>query len=503
MITKEDEKVVTEKGISLKTISEQLERFQKGFEPINLVRAAEVGDGIAQLSPQEMDRYQKGFEVFEGSVLKFVPASGAATRMFKDLINFKASFSGTEEEYNSLATNQESSVFVFFNNLESFAFYEDLKKAFRDTYGSSLEESHLKREYGKILDVLLTDSGLNYGNLPKGMLIFHKYENEARTPLEEQIIEGWAHKGDREELSLHFTVSPEYQDKFSSRTAEITERLTFGEALNISFSDQSPHTDTIAVDEKEDPFHDETGKLLFRPAGHGALLENLNGLDADIVFIKNIDNILPDHLKARSVVYKKMLAGILIEYQEKIFDLLSKNEQGQDITQEGEILLAELGVTGISTHSEIVEHLHRPIRVCGMVKNEGEPGGGPFWVEKGGKLSLQIVESAQVNSSDEDQSRIFKKSTHFNPVDLVCGIRNYKGEKFDLMEFRDSELGFITSKTYEGKSIKALELPGLWNGSMAHWNTIFVEVPIETFSPVKSVNDLLKKEHQPPTSSTT
>ncbi|MEP1096735.1 MAG: DUF4301 family protein [Cyclobacteriaceae bacterium] len=503
MLTKEDEKIVAEKGISLDAISTQLERFQKGFEPINLERAAGVEDGIVQLSQQEQGLYQKRFEVFKGSVLKFVPSSGAATRMFKDLINFKASFSGTDKEYNAFTSDRENPVFIFLNNLESFAFYEDLRKVFRSKYGSSLEESHLKREYGKILEVLLTESGLNYGNLPKGMLNFHKYENNARTPFEEQIIEGWAHKGDREELNVHFTVSSEHLEKFSDHTNEVLEGLTFGEDLNISFSVQSPHTDTIAVDAKNSPFRDETGKLLFRPAGHGALLENLNTIDADILFIKNIDNILPDHVKDKSVAYKKILAGILIEYQGKIFDLLSKNEQGQDIVQEGEALLTELGVTGISTHSEIVEHLHRPIRVCGMVKNEGEPGGGPFWVEKDGKRSLQIVESAQVDFSDENQSRIFKKATHFNPVDLVCGLRNHKGQKYDLTEFRDSELGFISSKTYQGRIIKALELPGLWNGSMAHWNTIFVEVPIETFSPVKSVNDLLKKEHQPSTPSTT
>ncbi|MEP5611316.1 MAG: DUF4301 family protein [Cyclobacteriaceae bacterium] len=503
MFTNEDEKLVAEKGISKKVVSEQLQRFQKGFKPIKLERAAGVGDGIIRLSSIEMDRYQKHFEAFQGSVLKFVPSSGAATRMFKDLINFKANFLGTDEEFNALTSNNENSVFVFLNHLESFAFYGELKKAFRKKYDSSLEEAYLKREYAEILEVLLTEEGLNYENLPKGLLSFHQYGSKSRTPLEEQVVEGWAHRGGREELSIHFTVSPEHQDKFKKRIAEITERLTFGECLNFSFSVQALDTDTIAVDEENDPFRDARGKLLFRPAGHGALLENLNAVEADIVFIKNIDNILPDHFKEKSITYKKILAGILIEYQGKVFDLLSKSEQGQDIVHEGKILLAELGMTGISTRSEVVEHLNRPIRVCGMVKNEGEPGGGPLWVEKDGKLSLQIVESAQVNSSNENQSTIFKKGTHFNPVDLVCGLRNYKGEKFDLTKFRDSELGFISSKTYQGRVIKALELPGLWNGSMAHWNTIFVEVPIETFSPVKSVNDLLRREHQPPKSSAT
>lgn len=497
MFNSEDEKLIAEMGVSMEMISAQLERFNKGIDPVNLDRAAVVGDGIKQFSFIEKKDFEKRFDVFRGTISKFVPASGAATRMFKELLAFRNDHEGSSEACDTLVSNRNSVEFTFFNHLDSFAFYNDLGESFKKEHGSSLEESHLKKEYTKILSTLLTEPGLNYGKLPKGLLKFHKYENESRTPVEEQLAEGWGHKGLSKNLNVHFTVSPEYLDHFSGLVNEIKKRSAFGDQIKASFSTQEEHTDTIAVDQENKPVRDEKGQLLFRPAGHGALLENLNEIGSDIIFIKNIDNILPEHLKPESVFHKKVLGGVLIYYQKKIFHLLSRSEQGQDIEEEGLSLLGELGVSELSTKDEVVKYLNRPIRVCGMVRNQGEPGGGPFWVKRGGQLSLQVVESAQVKKQDADQTRIFENSTHFNPVDLVCGMKNYKGEKFDLIEFRDPELAFISSKTYAGRPIKALELPGLWNGSMAYWNTIFVEVPVQTFSPVKSVNDLLKREHQP------
>ncbi len=494
--TEKDEKIIAEKGISLASISQSLERFKKGFKPISLIRPAAIDDGIKRLTIEEQNDLESLFDSYQGTIMKFVPASGAASRMFKALQAFRNSYSGSIDDYNEFISNQEDPVFIFFKNLDSFAFYPELKKVFDEKNAISLEEAHLSRDYVKILDFFLGPDGLNYAQLPKGLLKFHSYSDLMRTPAEEQILEGWSHCSGNE-LEVHFTVSPDHLMDFKKNVKEVVSSLEFGDSVKVSYSTQKKSTDIIAVDPSDEPFRDESGALLFRPAGHGALLENLSELDADLIFIKNIDNILPDHKKSPSIKWKKLLAGLLIEYQNKVFNLLEQAENGTDITDEANELLPQLGVLGRMSEDEIFDFLNRPIRICGMVKNEGEPGGGPFWTDSDGSQTLQIVESAQIDQSNPSQLEILNSSTHFNPVDLVCSIKSFKGETFDLEKYRDSEQGFISTKSYQGKELKAMELPGLWNGSMANWNTVFVEVPIETFSPVKTINDLLKKEHQP------
>lgn len=502
------------RGSSPEIVEIQIQNFKKGFPSLRLEKAATVGDGIQRTGDEDVAPKVTGYtDKTRGKKLfKFVPASGAASRMFKDLFSFIEEYSGSHEDYEALKTNQKSgSMFDFFKRLDEFAFYEDLKKAFSAS-GISLEEAQLKRQYVQILETLLLDRGLGYGQLPKGLLKFHKYPSGARTPAEEHLVEGanYAVSGDR--VNLHFTVSPEHRSKFQAHVDEIKKKYEnlFGVKFQISFSEQKASTDTIAVDLDNNPFRDSAGGLLFRPAGHGALLENLNDLDADVIFIKNIDNVVPDRLKEETFVYKKIIAGALLDQQARIFENIERLEKGslsdKELASMYDFLEKELCIidhpTGRSAspgeqEKYLKEKLNRPIRVCGMVKNEGEPGGGPFWCKNpDGSVSLQIVESAQVDLSDARQKKVFEESTHFNPVDLVCGTKNYKGQKFDLMKFTDPQTGFITQKSKDGKELKAQELPGLWNGSMSDWNTIFIEVPVSTFNPVKKVTDLLKEQHQ-------
>lgn len=479
------------KEISLEAIEHQVEMFKSGFEAIHLSKPATVGDGILQLTNEDKAKYAEMYSHFKGSVGKFVPASGAATRMFKDLMEFYSTHQSAGQSDRTLMLDSEHPVLQFINNLEIFAFYPDLKQRFTDLNDYSLEEGHLKREYLKILEALFdSKSGLNISQLPKGLLKFHKYDEGNRTASVEQLIEGNQHTNGI--LKVHFTVSPNFQKHFERHIEESIKHLDL--ASEVTFSIQDSRTDTIAVDSENFPVKDENGNLVFRPAGHGALLENLNQLSFDLVFIKNIDNVLPDRLKGTSITYKKILAGVLIHYQAKAYEMLRKRQEGEEDLASARELLLELGVSGIP-QEEYFRYLNRPIRVCGMVKNVGEPGGGPFWAIKDGIESLQIVESSQVGQ-DGSQQNIFKSATHFNPVDIVCGLTDFEGNKFDLTSYRDSSLGFISEKSFMGQKIKAMELPGLWNGSMADWNTIFVEVPLATFSPVKTINDLLKPEHQ-------
>ena len=344
------------------------------------------------------------------------------------------------------------------------------------------------------------------------MIEFHKYDDGPRTAFEEHLVEGAGYAlMDNGHVNIHLTVSPEHKKLFENLLDKVRSKYEnlLKVKFEISFSVQKPSTDTISLDHIDEPFREKNGKLHFRPGGHGALLENLNDMDADIIFIKNIDNVQPDRLKQETILYKKALAGVLLEFQEKSFDFLSLTDNDKDLSDkkidEIRVFLEGMGINldlnGITDkHDKIKllkQKLNRPIRVCGMVKNVGEPGGGPFWVKQSGRIrSLQIVESSQVNHKDPEQEAMLHSSTHFNPVDLVCGIRNYKGEKFDLLTFRDPNTCFISKKYKNGKPLKAFELPGLWNGSMADWNTIFVEVPISTFSPVKTLHDLLRPVHQ-------
>ncbi|MEQ9297652.1 MAG: DUF4301 family protein [Cyclobacteriaceae bacterium] len=513
MFSPEDKKFINSRGSSLATVEKQIDFFKSGFPPLPLEKPAVQGHGIKVVASDDMDKYMEAFDGLtrNSKIVKFVPASGAASRMFKLLFSFMDSYTGSDTDYKKMLEDQsDSSVFGFFKHLEKFAFYDDLKAAHQKLTGETLEESHVKREYVTILKSLLSEEGLDYGSLPKGLLRFHKYDDYNRTPVEEHLVEGAHYAKDKNgKVAIHFTVSPEHKEKFKSHIEEVRPQYEdqFGVQYEISFSEQKASTDTIAVEIDNLPFREDDGTLLFRPAGHGALIENLNELEADVAIIKNIDNVVPDHLKAETYTYKKIIAGLLSEYQQKIFHYLQLLDHGVTEELASEIALFvenELCVelnTGANNKEDLVKvlraKLDRPIRVCGMVKNEGDTGGGPFWARNSdGSVSLQVVETAQINLDDPDQKLIFDQATHFNPVDLVCSLKNYKGESFDLLKYRDPMTGFITQKSKSGRDLKAQELPGLWNGAMSDWNTIFVPVPLITFNPVKAVNDLLKPQHQ-------
>jgi len=504
-------------GAKIDTIEQQIQQFEEGFPFLTIVKAATVNDGILQLDEHLSQEYIRTYEreAPQQRVTKFVPASGAASRMFKALYAFMESYQGSEAEYQRLTSEEKlRPVFDFFKHIEQFAFYDSLKEKYQELHGMSLSEAILQRKYVSVLQALLEPEGLNYGSLPKGLLEFHRYEDTTRTPVEEHLVEG-AHycRNAQNEVYIHFTVSPEHRRAFEQHVEEVS--VSYEKDLNVtyylSFSEQKPSTDTIAVDLNNEPFRNADGSLLLRPGGHGALIENLHDLEADLVFIKNIDNVVPDRIKQPTYDHKKMLGGILLSYQETIFKYLHMIHEAEDLAAETideirhfvENQLCTLSPQVFSTMEDsekvayLFQKLDRPIRVCGMVKNEGEPGGGPLWAENSDdSTSLQIVESAQVNTDDAQQMETFRNATHFNPVDIVCSLKDFEGKKFDLKRFIDPQTGFISRKSKDGKELKALELPGLWNGSMSDWNTIFVEVPIITFNPVKTVNDLLREQHQ-------
>lgn len=486
MFTQSDLEQLSARGISLQEVESQLNSFKTGFPALDIVSAATVGKGIMRIDSEANKKaflscWDQYLSDSSHTILKFVPASGAASRMFKDLFAFVDT--GVETPF----------IKTFIAGLKNFAFYEELKKR---------ADGKDNRE---LVRILLED--MQYGKLPKGLLLFHHYASENRTPALEHLVEGAMYaKNAKDEVNLHFTISHEHHKLFEQHIAEHKAEYEkrYGVKFNVSFSEQKPSTDTIAANPDGTPFRNADGSLLFRPGGHGALIENLNEQDADIVFIKNIDNVVPDRLKEPTVLYKRLLAGVLVLRQKQAFELLklaeemkkesSMKQKAFKIVVEN-FLEDELGMTlpEETTLDELLLKLNRPFRVCGMVKNEGEPGGGPFLVRnrKDGFVECQILESSQI----ADKS-LMQKATHFNPVDLVCGLRNYKGERFHLPDFVDKQTGFISQKSKDGKELQALELPGLWNGAMADWNTIFVEVPVETFNPVKTVNDLLREQHQ-------
>lgn len=434
--------------------------------------------------------------------MKMVPASGAASRMFKDLFAF----------LNGKSTKSEGEFMKkFFDNIEKFAFFEKLNQTVLALYGKSVESLIEEKEYKKIVHALLDEEGLNYGSLPKALLQFHKIIGGSRTPLEEHLVEGTQYAAGKNGKSyVHFTVSPEHRRLMESKIEEVKGSLErkYGVELEVSLSEQKPSTDTVAATLDNEPYR-EDDELFFRPGGHGALIENLNDIDADIVFIKNIDNVVPDIKRGPTNQYKRVIGGILVASKQKADEYCRALKKGKPTESELKAMLDFLEQNLHIRNDKVAEmsegekidyifsKLNRPMRVCGMVKNEGEPGGGPFVVrEKDGTTSLQILESTQIDPSDKRSGEMLKNSTHFNPVDLACAIKDYEGKPFNLPDYVDAATGFISSKSRKGVEIKALELPGLWNGAMSDWNTIFVEVPAETFNPVKTVNDLLREAHQ-------
>ena len=505
MFTPEDLKLLEEKQISPSQIEAQLNHFRNGFPFLRIIRAASAGKGILQVPQNNGQTYLDAWDSYRGTnrrITKFVPASGAASRMFKDLFSF------ADAPYDIPETSFEKK---FFAGIAKFAFYDRLNRACVELYGKEIPALMREKQYKPIAKALLSPQGLNYGNLPKGLLLFHRYPDGNRTPVEEHLTEGaYYAAGKNGSVNIHFTVSPEHLPLFRKLTAEKKEwyekrlRVVF----DISYSIQKPHTDTVAADADNRPFRDDDGALLFRPGGHGALIENLNDIDSDVIFIKNIDNVVPDRLKGGESHYKKLLAGVLVSLQERAHKYAGRLEAGNytrdDLGEISRFLEDELAIavnrpaTGDEELARfLLGKLDRPFRVCGMVKNAGEPGGGPFIaVNPDGTASPQILESSQIDGKDDKAVSAFKNGSHFNPVDLVCGVKNHKGEKYDLTKYVDKNTGFISRKSKGGKELKALELPGLWNGAMSDWNTVFVEVPISTFNPVKTVNDLLREEHQ-------
>ncbi|MBP5506344.1 MAG: DUF4301 family protein [Prevotella sp.] len=505
MLSQEDLRQIASKGISPEQIDAQLKEFETGFPFLRLEAAAAIGNGI--ISPEEDERceYIAAWNEYKAKgkkIVKFVPASGAASRMFKDMFAFLSA------DYDKPTTAFEK---TYFDHIHQFAFFASLDDKCRENEGKGVDQLMEEGNYKAVVANMLNATGLNYGQLPKGLLLFHNYEDGARTPMEEHLVEGALYAASNGEANVHFTVSHEHMQLFEEKVKAKKDGYAqkYGIQYNISFSEQKPSTDTVAANPDNTPFRTEDGKLLFRPGGHGALIENLNEIDADVIFIKNIDNVVPDRLKEDTVTYKQLIAGVLVTLQKKAFEylcLLDTGKYGHDQLEEiirfvqRDLCCRKQDIKHLEDAELVIylrKKLNRPMRVCGVVKNVGEPGGGPFLTyNQDGTVSLQILESSQIDKSNAEYQRMFTEGTHFNPVDLVCAVKDYKGQPFNLPEFVDKSTGFISSKSKNGKELKALELPGLWNGAMSDWNTVFVEVPLSTFNPVKTVNDLLRDQHQ-------
>lgn len=504
LFTDADLEQIRKHGKTIDEVKEELKSFSNGFPYVSVASSAAIGRGILKLSDSEAAAYEKKADSGKDTITKFVPASGAASRMFKDL------FTGLDNIRSGKGIDSKTAKFA--ENFDRFPFagtYEGGKSADSETDCRSM------------LEFVLTEKGLDYGNRPKGLVIFHKYaDGTTRTAFEEHFIEGATYaKSADGKVRMHFTVSEEYMELFKNELARIKPvyEKRFGCTYDVTFSIQDPATDTIAANADNTPFRKDDGTLLFRPAGHGALIRNLANIDSDIIAIKNIDNVVAEASLADTIHWKKVLIGALKEIRNKVYEyvrwLRPYTEEGSDISvallpderlSEIEIFISHIFYADCEAlrklaGNDLLEYvklllktLDRPLRVCGMVRNEGEPGGGPFVVkENDGTVSLQILESSQINKADSTAVAALESSSHFNPVDLVCSIRNCDGKKYDLNRFVDKNAGFISSKSYEGRELKALELPGLWNGAMSKWNTVFIEVPVSTFNPVKTVMDLL------------
>ncbi len=462
---------ITKHGLTIETVEQQLHDFLTGFPPADIISAATIGNGVNRmLSDEYAAHYNNNKDKYK--IVKFVPASGAATRMFKDLFEFLTS--GT--------INKTTRTVL--DNLTEFAFYDDLLKYLPSTPSPR-----------DIIECIVTDRGLNYGNMPKALLQFHQYRNFNRTALAEHLVEGALYAESNGVVNIHFTVSPEHMAGFDTLLTNILPEYEsmFNVKYNITMSTQKPETDTIAVNLDNTPFRNDDGTLLFRPAGHGALIENLNDIDADIIFIKNIDNICPDNARLDTTQHKQRLAGLAIQIQQQIFNHVRALDQGTaDIPAIRQFINTTLGIQ-ITDETDVRTILNRPLRVCGIIKNTGEPGGGPFWVRAPNSISLQIVEPGQIAP---ENINILKDGEFFSPTDLVCLPRDAYGHKYNLTKFIDTRAGFISEKSKNGRALRAMERPGLWNGAMAHWNTVFVETPLSTFTPVKAIIDLLNSGHR-------
>ena len=497
MFTKEDIAQIEQRGSSVKTVEEQVERFKKGFPWMKIVAPATPERGIQVLDEAAVEAAAKYYDgASMNGKCKFVPASGAASRMFKDL------FSGLDALKAGKELSDDAPAAKFVDKIAEFAFYTP------ELFG---EQTCTCPEYRKdVLAKTLTDEGLGYGAKPKGVLKFHKYtDGEIRTAFAEHLVEAQNYMRNEDgTANLVVTISPEHQQLFEEAYAEVKEayEAKYGVKYNITFTFQDKATDTVAVDVENKPFRTETDSLLFRPAGHGALIYNLNKLEEEVVSIKNIDNVANERLLPETATWKKVLLGMALELRDTLHGYLRQLDEAATpvlCDEIEEFLDKTLCVTlpkTVDFHDRVYQirtKLDRPVRVAGMVKNQGEPGGGPFIIaEKDGSTSLQVLESVQINMSDDHARNALASATHFNPVDIVCCLHNYKGESFDLLKYVDEDAGFISSKSYQGRELKALELPGLWNGAMSNWNTLFVEVPLATFNPVKVVLDLLRPAHQ-------
>lgn len=477
MFSDTDIQQIKSHGLTLETVNKQIDNFKSGFPYANIVKPATTEDGVIVCYDDMVEKYINIYDEFAKNhkIVKFVPASGAATRMFKDLFDFIATGNRNETTDKTIT------------NIDKFAFWNDLKPFLPQNATDT-----------DIIKCILTDSGVNYGNQPKGLIPFHKYPEYAKTPIEEHLTEGFEYAKSGDTVNIHFTISPEHKHGFESLLNRVIPQYEskFGVKYNISLSEQKSCTDTIAVNMDNTPFRNDDGSLLFRPAGHGALIQNLNDIDADLIFIKNIDNVTIESLRGDTIKYKKMLAGILVDIQKQIFNFIQDIDNNRaDTDAIHEFITTKIGIKLDNKLSapEYRDILNRPIRVCGVVKNTGAPGGGPFWVKnKNGMIDLQIVESSQIAPESKP---IMNDSEYFNPVDLVCATKDFQNNKFNLTNYIDEETGFISEKSKNGMPLRAMERPGLWNGAMAKWNTVFVAVPGSTFTPVKVVSDLLSTAH--------
>ena len=505
IFTTRDLEQINNKGISIDKIEKQLYYYKNGIPKIKLMDCATVSNGIVRPTEKEKEAFIKIFEdnKLNTTIEKFVPASGAASRMFKFLIEFLQDFDSKNETINAYINRTgNKNLAIFQVGFKNFPFYSELLKHTKNKF-PNFSELVPDEKFYLLVKTMLSDKAFNFAEKPKGILPFHYKENRIFTPVDEHLNETQFYAKPKSKSKVHFTITKEFEKNFE----EIVKKYP---NVEVSYSYQKDNTDTLGLNLDLTPFRLENNDLFFRPGGHGALIENLNNLKSDVVFIKNIDNVAQNHVQ-EILSHKKLLGGILFKIQEDIFSFIQKLIQKDFTSEELNTIISfvqeQLFVAIPEDFDKykkdykveyLLEKLNRPIRICGMVKNEGEPGGGPFWVKDDkGNISLQIVESSQINLDSLEQNKIFKSSTHFNPVDIVCGLKNYKGEKFNLLEFIDEKTGFLVEKTKDGKPVLAYELPGLWNGAMANWNTLFVEVPLSTFNPVKTVNDLLKPAHQP------